>query len=158
MIMLKQTRAGLIAAALLATPCGPAAAAASLNVTIDEAKLVPLKVPAAEIILGNPSIADVAVQSSRMIVVTGKSFGRTNLIVLDAAGKEILNTSVSVDDNPKGVVTLRKGSASVTYYCAPNCGSTLAIGDSSDYFSATSGQIQSKQSISRGAAEGGNAQ
>lgn len=157
MSMSAKMRASLIAATLAATPAAPAAAA-DLNVTVDEAKLVQLKGQAAEIILGNPSIADVAVLSSRQIVVTGKSFGRTNLIVLDANGKETMNTSVSVSEIPRGVVTLHKGNASVSYYCAPNCGSALTVGDSADYFGAVSNQVQTKQSISRGAAEGGAAQ
>jgi hypothetical protein len=149
-------RTSLIAAfaAFAAAP----AFAADLNVTVDEAKLVQLKGPATEIVLGNPSIADVAVLSARQIVVTGKSFGRTNLIVLDANGKETMNASVSVSEIPRGVVTLHKGNASVTYYCAPNCGSALTVGDSADYFGAVSNQVQTKQSISRGAADGGAAQ
>ncbi len=145
---------GAALAAVLASP----AAAADLNVTVDEAKLVQLKGPAAEIVLGNPSIADVAVLSARQIVVTGKSFGRTNLIVLDANGKETMNTSVSVSGIPRGVVTVHRGGSSISVYCAPNCGSALTVGDSADYFGAVSNQVQTKQSISRGAADGSAAQ
>ncbi len=145
----------VLLATLMAAGATSHANAADLNVTVDEAKLVPLKAPAAEIILGNPSIADVAVQSTRMIVITGKSYGRTNLIVLDGNGKQILNQSVSVASNARGSVTLHKGSATFSYYCAPDCGSALAVGDAPDYFDNVSKEIQSKQSLSRNAAQGG---
>ena len=133
-----------------------AASGDDLEITIDEAKIVQLKRPAAEIILGNPLIADVSVQSGKVVIITGKSFGRTNLIVLDSDGKEIINGSVSVREGAKGLVTLHEGSSRATFYCAPNCTSTLAIGDSTDYFDTVSKQIQTKQSISRNAAEGGD--
>lgn len=153
MTLPRNARAVLLAT-LVVAGAAVEAKAADLNVTVDEAKLVPLKAPAAEIILGNPSIADVAVQSTRMIVVTGKSYGRTNLIVLDGNGKQILNQSVSVASNARGSVTLHKGSATFSYYCAPDCGSALAVGDAPDYFDTVSKEIQSKQSLSRGAAQG----
>jgi Flp pilus assembly secretin CpaC len=148
------SRHAVLAAALLAIGAGQPAAASDLNITIDEAKLLPLKRPAAEIILGNPLIADVAVQDGKLIVVTGKSFGRTNLIVLDSDGKEILNSNLSVEESGHGLVTLHRGIGSVTFYCAPNCKSLLAIGDNPDYFDAVAKEIQTKLSSSRGAAEG----
>jgi Flp pilus assembly secretin CpaC len=37
---------------------------------------------AAEVIIGNPTIADVSVQGGNLLVVTGKSFGVTNIISL----------------------------------------------------------------------------
>lgn len=144
----------LALAAALASAPALAAPGDDVRITIDEAKIVPLKRPAAEIILGNPLIADVSVQNGKAVVVTGKSFGRTNLIVLDGDGKEIINGSISVEEGGKGIVLMHKGSLRSTYYCAPNCTSTLAIGDNPDYFDTVSKQIQTKLSLSRGAAEG----
>ena len=61
-----------------------ASAAEDLIVNYDQSQLVRLPRPAAEIIIGNPAIADVNVQNGNLLVVTGKTFGITNLIVLDA--------------------------------------------------------------------------
>ncbi|MEZ5828402.1 MAG: pilus assembly protein N-terminal domain-containing protein [Hyphomicrobiales bacterium] len=58
------------------------AANPDIEVLIDEATLLRLERPAAEIVVGNPSIADVAVQNGKSIVLTGKSFGETNLIAI----------------------------------------------------------------------------
>jgi hypothetical protein len=132
------------------------AASNDVNVTIDEAQLVKIDRPAAEIIVGNPSIADVAVQSGKLLVVTGKSFGRTNLIVIDADGKEITNKMLSVQEPRTGLVTLQRGAGRrYSYYCAPNCAAELAIGDDPNYFDAISKEIKTKQAMGQNSAEGG---
>ena len=56
--------------------------------------------------VGNPSIADVSVQSGKVLVVTGKSYGETNLIVMDADGKVVANRKLIVQDPRAGAVTL----------------------------------------------------
>src|SRR4030081_3444321 len=88
----------LVAAALVAAGASQSAMAASnvVQVLVDQATLVRLDRPAAEIVVGNPSIADVSVQSGKVLVVTGKSFGETNLIVMDADGKVVANRQLLV--------------------------------------------------------------
>ena len=144
-----------VVAALLAIAVQPAAAAeAVVDVLIDQATLVRLERPAAEIVVGNPSIADVSVQSGKMLVVTGKSFGETNLIVMDADGKVFVNRRLVVQEPRSGFVTMYRGSARQTLHCAPYCTPPLVIGDAPDNFRAVASQITTKQSISQSAAEG----
>src|SRR5207253_10724668 len=50
----------------------PAAAAETLTVTVDQATVMKLPEKVATIVVGNPLIADVAVQSGGLVVVTGK--------------------------------------------------------------------------------------
>ena len=104
--------------------------------------------------VGNPSIADVSVQSGKVLVVTGKSFGETNLIVMDADGKVVANRQLIVQEPRTGFVTMYRGSARQTLHCAPYCTPPLVIGDTPDIFGAISSQITTKQSISQSAAEG----
>ena len=146
----------LLAVAIAATGAGHAAMAASnsVQVLVDQATLVRLDRPAAEIVVGNPSIADVSVQSSKLLVVTGKSFGETNLIVMDADGKVVANRQLIVQEPRTGFVTLYRGGTRQTLHCAPHCAPQLVIGDSPDTFSAVANQITTKQSISQSAAEG----
>jgi hypothetical protein len=145
-----------IAAALVTASASQSAVAASkvVQVLVDQATIVRLDRPASEIVVGNPSIADVAVQSSKVLVVTGKSFGETNLIVMDADGKVVANRQLIVQEPRTGFVTMYRGGARQTLHCAPYCTPPLVIGDTPDIFSAVAGQITTKQSIGQSAAEG----
>ena len=146
----------LVAATLVAVGVSQSATAASnvVQVLVDQATLVRLDRSAAEIVVGNPSIADVSVQSGKVLVVTGKSFGETNLIVMDADGKVVANRQLIVQEPRTGFVTMYRGGARQTLHCAPYCTPPLVIGDTPDIFGAISGQISTKQSISQSAAEG----
>lgn len=145
--------------ALLATGAASSAKAQNAGandviVLIDQASLVKLDRPAAEIVVGNPSIADVSVQSGKVLIITGKSFGETNLIVIDADGKMITHRRLIVQEPRTGFVTVYHGAARQTLHCAPHCAPELMIGDAPDVFTSVSGQITTKQSIGQTAAEG----
>ncbi|MFD0988104.1 pilus assembly protein N-terminal domain-containing protein [Methyloligella solikamskensis] len=127
-----------------------------IEVPLDKAKLVHLEEPAAEIIVGNPSIADIAVQNSKLLVVTGKSFGRTNLIVVNAKGDIIEESDLTVSDPSNGMITVHRGARNnETVYCAPKCTSPLAIGDNSEYFDTIQKQLSAKQGMGQGSAASG---
>jgi hypothetical protein len=149
----------LLAAALLLVGASQQASAQNsakddVNVLIDQASLVKLDRPAAEIVVGNPSIADVSVQSGKLLVVTGKSYGETNLIVMDADGKVVANRKLIVQDPRVGAVTVYRGSARYTLNCAPHCTTPLFIGDNKDHFEEIAKQIKTKQGIGQTSAEG----
>ncbi|HZP09504.1 pilus assembly protein N-terminal domain-containing protein [Methyloceanibacter sp.] len=147
----------LVAAALAAGSASPGRAADNdndIDVLVDQASLVKLDRPASEIVVGNPSIADVAVQSSKVLIITGKSFGETNLIVLDSDGKAIVSKRLTVSEPRIGLVTVYRGTGRQTVHCNPNCTPPLVIGDAPDYFESIAKQIKSKQSISQSSAEG----
>jgi hypothetical protein len=146
--------AGLLLLSAAAPVLAQNAKGPDIVVMIDQASLVRLERPAAEIIVGNPSIADVAVQSGKVLIATGKSFGETNLIVLDAEGKVVVSRRLIVQEPRTGFVTLYRGPARQTLHCAPYCTPPLVIGDAPDVFGTVSGQITTKQSISQSAAEG----
>ncbi|MGD9866445.1 MAG: pilus assembly protein N-terminal domain-containing protein [Hyphomicrobiales bacterium] len=140
-----------LALLLLATP----AAASDIEVRIDEATLVRLAKPAGEVIVGNPSVADVTVQSSGMLVITGKSFGMTNMIVLDAKGTEILNKKLVVQSDPARYVSLQRGSARQSYACGAKCEPALMPGDSDVYMEQISKGLRSKFGVVQSVVEGG---
>jgi len=130
------------------------AAGKDIEVLMDQATILRLERTAAEIVVGNPSIADVSVQSSKTIVLTGKSFGATNLIVIDPQGKVIINRRVVVQEPLGGYVTLYRGKNRETLHCSPNCEKPLVIGDESDYFDMLAKEIRTKQAIGQSSAEG----
>lgn len=140
----------------VAALCLPAAARAAetLDITLDQATLMKLPDKVATIVVGNPMIADVAVQSGGLVVVTGKGFGSTNLIVLDRAGAVLLERDIVVS-GPGGAQTVQvfRGVQRETYSCTPNCERRITLGDSADYFSAIAGQAEARN----GAAASGGA-
>ena len=138
------------------------ARASDLIVRYDQSQLLRLPRPATEIIVGNPSIADVAMQGGNLLVVTGKTFGITNVIALDAERNVIQDQRVIVERDDQKVVNLHKGGTRYTYACTPNCEPTLTIGDDKIYFDTIQKANSDKTRFSEGAADsagaGGNAQ
>lgn len=96
------------------------AQAQSLSLPIDQAERIALRGAARDVIIGNPAIADVTVVDERNLVITGKGYGSTNLIVLDAAGRTLVNRQILVIAD-EGRVSFYRGSAISSYSCSPRC-------------------------------------
>jgi Flp pilus assembly secretin CpaC len=148
------TGALLVAAALIFSGN---AKAADLVVVYDQSQLLRLPRPVSSIIIGNPSIADVEIQGGNLLVVTGKTFGVTNIIALDADRNIIQDQRVVVSRDDVRTVNLSKGSERESYSCTPSCSPTLTIGDDKDYFSRISQHATAKTRFSNGAG-GGNSE
>src|ERR1700750_2409221 len=73
-----------------------AAQAETVTVTVDQALIMKLPDKVATIVIGNPLIADAALQSGGLLVVTGKGYGGTNLVALDREGRVFMDTFVQV--------------------------------------------------------------
>ena len=110
------------------------AKAQDLVVKYDQSQLLRLPRPVAEIIVGNPSIIDVTAQATNLLVVTGKSFGITNVIALDADRNIIQDQRVMVVRDETKTVTLLKGEKRQSYNCSPQCNPALVIGDDDKHF------------------------
>jgi hypothetical protein len=132
------------------------ASATDLIVRYDQSQLLRLPRPAAEIIVGNPSIADVTLQDGNLLVVTGKTFGITNVIALDAAHNVIQDQRVLVERDDRKIVNLHKGSTRFTYACTPNCEPTLTIGDDKEFFNSVQAANSQKTKFSEGASDSSN--
>ncbi|MFQ5958809.1 MAG: pilus assembly protein N-terminal domain-containing protein [Alphaproteobacteria bacterium] len=93
-----------------------------LRVVIDKARLMRLDADASTVMVANPDVADVAVETSRMIFVLGRQIGETNFFVLDAQGNEIFHSDLVVVPNLDREVTLHRNTAEETLSCEPRCG------------------------------------
>lgn len=147
---------GLAAAILTACAATAAAAGSDLIVRYDQSQLLRLPKPISEVIIGNPSIADVAVQGPDLLVVTGKTFGITNIIALDQQRNVIQDQRVIVQRDEARVVNLHKGSQRQSFTCSPNCTPTITIGDDTAYFEMISKHAKDKTSFSEPGQTGGN--
>jgi Flp pilus assembly secretin CpaC len=92
-----------------------------IGVVMNEAKIVKLARPADTIIIGNPAIADASVQDSKTIVLTGKGFGTTNLVILDTSGNPIIDEQVTVSRADAGSVRIYRRAEMQTLSCTPYC-------------------------------------
>jgi Flp pilus assembly secretin CpaC len=109
-----------VAAALLMTGA-QAFAASGIEVVMNQAKIVKLARPADTIVIGNPEIADASVQDAMTIVLTGKGFGVTNLVVLDADGAPIVDEQVYVSRGTASSVRVYRRASVQTLSCTPYC-------------------------------------
>lgn len=88
--------AAFLALAFVGTVGGAALGAETLLVPNGAAVSLRLDRPARQVIVGNPAVADVTVQSPRVITVFGKSSAATTLTVLGEGGKVVLDVPVVV--------------------------------------------------------------
>lgn len=113
---MRRTALAVILAALPATTF-----AGTIPVPMNEAVRISLPSPAHDVIVGNPEIADVTVTDGRHLIVTGKAFGQTNLIITGQKGQTLVNDEVVVPPPMVGQVTMISGGAVQNYGCAPQC-------------------------------------
>jgi hypothetical protein len=144
--------AGIASVCALAAmmPCVAAVAADTIDVVLDQAQVVRLPDRVGTIVVGNPLIADVTVQSGGLMVVTGKGYGRTNVIALDHRGAVLLEKAIQVQ-GPYNVVVIYRGVDRESYSCAPKCERRITLGDTKDYFDSTLNQTGSRNGQASGA-------
>jgi Flp pilus assembly secretin CpaC len=128
------------------------ASAADIDVIVDQARLIKLPERVSTIVIGNPLIADASVQSGGLMVITGKGFGRTNLIALDRTGAVLLEKTVEVRSPRAGIVVVYRGFERESYSCTPYCDRRITLGDSQPYFEAAIAQSAVRNGQAQGAA------
>lgn len=128
----------------------------AITVLVDNARVMRLPERTQTVIVGNPNIADVSAQRSGVVVLTGKSFGQTNLIALDANGAMLAETVISVQaPRQTSTVMVQRGMERESYSCTPNCQPTMQLGDATRYFTDVSGQADTHRNLAVGAASAG---
>ena len=149
-VLLLLALAGAAPAATLAAPAS--APPAMLTVTIDQAKVAQLPAGTRTLVVGNPAIADVTMlKGGGAMVVTGKGYGLTNLIALDAQGNIIDEKQIDVEPT-RSVLVVQRGNARESYWCNPTCMPTVQLGDENNAFSQASGQIGARNALAQGGA------
>ncbi|MEM0898854.1 MAG: pilus assembly protein N-terminal domain-containing protein [Pseudomonadota bacterium] len=94
---------------------------AAVTVKLNHARVLKLGRPAGTVIIGNPEIADATVRDPQTIVLTGRAFGTTNMVILDQAGTPIIDENVSVRRSSDQVVTIYRRANIQTLSCEPVC-------------------------------------
>ena len=128
--------AGLGASALgiaMTTAAMAADSQSEISVMMNMARILRLPSAASTVVIGNPVIADATIQDPRTLVLTGKGYGSTNLIALDAVGNPIADLIINVSVGSTDLVTVFQGTVKTSVSCAPNCQPTALGGDHPKY-------------------------
>lgn len=119
----------LAAAGLCAATMAAAAPDDSLTVGMHQARRVMLHGDAATVVLGDPKVADVTMVDTHSVIIMGKAYGATPLIITDRAGHTLLDSEILVAGQDSGRLTVYRGPAISEMSCATNrCHSVQADG------------------------------
>lgn len=122
----------LLPAAVIAASTAATAVAEEplMRVYMDHARVLRLDRPVSKVIIGNAEVADATVADAQTIVLTGRSFGTTNLVLLDADGNAIVDERILVSIDEGNTVRVFKQTERSVLSCTPNCEEHAARGNS----------------------------
>lgn len=117
--------AALVLGLTLALPMAIAGAVpdddGGMTIAINKAELLRLPRDAAIVLVADPNVVDVAIESPRLVFLFGKLPGETNIFVLDKKGEAIIQTDIVVLPTARSHVTVDRGVVEATYSCTPRC-------------------------------------
>ncbi len=152
--------AALASLVLLASPAAApaqtmdASARPLLRVKLDEARILRLDTAAQSLVIGNPAIADAAVHDGRTIIITGKSFGTTNLIAIDRTGRVIAERQIHVQPPESSILTVQRADEMETLSCTPTCRRTPVMGDAARVFDPAIAQTTARNGLAQSQSAG----
>jgi Flp pilus assembly secretin CpaC len=92
-----------------------------MHVYMNQAKVLKLDRPVSKVIVGNSKVADATVADAKTIVLTGHSFGTTNLVLLDADGNALLDERILVSIDEGNTVRVFRQTERLVLSCTPAC-------------------------------------
>ena len=139
----------LLAGALAAAPALADESASPISVKVNMARILRISAPAATVVVGNPGVADVTIQDPQTLILTGKSYGQTNMIALDSKGNPIADTLIEVIQQQADVVTVYNAGERTSLACAPKCQPMVMLGDNSSYTSSVASSMSAVAGIAQ---------
>jgi Flp pilus assembly secretin CpaC len=112
---------GLVAFLSIGAGATSALAEGGISIQMNQAKVLKLARPADTIIIGNPDIADASVQDASTIVLTGRGFGVTNLVVIDTDGQPVVDEQIIVSRHFANSIRVYRRANVQTLSCTPYC-------------------------------------
>lgn len=147
---------GTSVCAFLAVANQAAFAGSPITVFTDQTQMIALAQDPGTVVVGNPSIADISVDGRR-VFLHGRSYGNTNITILDSQGNQMANFDVSVTHNANNEVAIFAATSSpadhasrFSYACDPLCQKTVIAGDNIQFFGEMAGQNSQKNSLALG--------
>lgn len=123
--MPRSVPAAAIAVLIAVAPGVASAQSAPLNVEIDRAARVQLHGAASSVIVGNPQIADVTVVDANTLYITGKGYGVTEVVAVDAIGRTLFQREIAVVGGSGGTVRVWRGARVTEMACGSTCAPSI---------------------------------
>lgn len=105
----------------VATVAAADSPSAPLSVSAGGATRIMLSAPVRDVVVGDPTVADVSLINERTLVVLGKKAGATTVIAFDARGRPLADRDVVVSNVPTQAVIVQRGVTEATYTCGDRC-------------------------------------
>ncbi len=112
----------------LATLLSAGSASAALTLDLNQSLRVALHGTAANVFVADPAVADVAMIDPHSVIVLGKGYGVTQVLVTDHSGHTLMDSAVAVIGSGAGRVTVYRGVAAQDYHCSSRCETMTVAG------------------------------
>jgi Flp pilus assembly secretin CpaC len=113
--------AAILAALGLLSAAAAVHAASRVTVGINQGLRLQVGGSAANVVIANPAIADVTVVDAHSVIILGKGYGTTQIMVLDSTGRLLMDRIVTVNAPAEGQMTVYRGPLAQQYDCSPRC-------------------------------------
>lgn len=143
------------AVGLTASLAGEATDAGGIVLALDHARVMRLVGGVTTIIIGNPAIADASMPDPGTIVLTGKSYGETNMVMLNDQGEVLAEQTLRVTVRGQSLVSVYRGVQRTTLSCSPTCEIRPTPGDSAETVEAGLTAFQARNQAALDAVRGG---
>lgn len=141
-------------AGLGASLAGEASTEGGLVLALDHARVMRVVGNVATIIIGNPAIADASMPDPSTIILTGKSYGETNMVMLDAEGAILAEQTLRVTVRGQSLVSVYRGVQRTTLSCSPTCEIRPTPGDTPEVVESALGAFQARNQAALEAVRG----
>jgi len=92
-----------------------------IHVFMNHARILKFDEDVSSVIVGNSEITDITVSDAKTVVLTAKSFGSTNLVVLDGQGVPVLDRRIVVSVDEENSVRVFRQVERTVLSCSPIC-------------------------------------
>jgi len=122
------------------------AAGGGVTVGLNGSVRVPFAGVAANVVVANPSVVDVTMIDAHSVVLIGKGYGATQILVTDRNGRTLMDRHVAVVGADESRVSYFRGPTDVEYDCTTRCEALSGSQQQADAASAAAAQSQQSAS------------
>lgn len=127
----------------------------AIILALDHARVMRMVGNVTTVIIGNPAIADISMPDPQTVVLTGKSYGETNMVMLDGFGNILAEQMLQVTVRGQSLVSVYRGVQRTTLSCSPTCEIRPTPGDAPELVQAGLSAFQARNAA---AVEAANSQ